>query len=184
MNSRVMKVALAVAASLVMCGTALAQAPWSWDRDQDRVGRWSYQERHDEQYDKGLRDGRSDREHRRAWHPRHGNQAYMNGYRAGYGPGWRGDHDRDDGWRNGPNGVYRGRDVQQIAYNNGYQEGIRIGHNDRNAGRRYRPTNSREYKHGDSGYNSAYGNKGMYRNSFQDGFRAGYDRGFNGGFRR
>jgi hypothetical protein len=209
MRSRTMKIALATAAFLVMCGTSFAQSPWWWQRDRD--GRWGYQDRDrdgvDDRYEHGLRDGRNDRRHNRGWHPRHSSVAYMNGYRAGYGTnggGWQGrrdnDHDRDDAWRNrggngpygngpyGNTGTYGGRygnNVQQIAYNNGYQEGLRYGQADRNNGHSNRPGHSSTYQNGTNGYNSSYGSQTAYKHAFQDGFRAGYDRGYNsGGFRR
>ena len=188
MKSRLMKVALAVAALFVMSGVSLAQSPWWWQRDRD--GHWGYQDRDrdgiNDRYEHGLRDGRSDREHHRAWHPRNDNAAYMNGYRAGYGRDWRqGDDDR---WRNnrGPygNGPYANQNVQKLAYDNGYQQGLRYGQTDRNTGHSNRPTSSGTYKNGSSGYNSTYGSKSEYKHAFQDGFRAGYERGYYGGFRR
>jgi hypothetical protein len=177
-----------VSALLVMSGVSLAQSPWWWQRDRD--GSWGYQDRDrdgiDDRYEIGLRDGRSDREHRRAWNPRHPGAAYMNGYRAGYGTGWRNDNDRGRDYRGpygtGPYGGYGNQN--KLAYNNGYQQGLRYGETDRNSGHSNRPTYSSTYQNGSSGYNSSYGSKAEYKRAFQDGFRAGYERGFNGAYRR
>ena len=196
MKSRTMKVALAIAAFFLMCGASFAQSPW-WGQNRGPYGNWGYQDRNrdgrDDRYERGLRDGRSDREHHRAWHPRDGNAAYMNGYRAGYGTnsgGWQGrrDNDRDRDVYRGPNapypnGPYGGPGVGntgRVAYNNGYQEGLRYGQNDRSAGRRYTPTSSGVYSDATRGYNSSYGDKTSYRLQFRNGYQAGYQRGFYG----
>ena len=196
MISRSMKVALAVAAFFVMCGASFAQSPW-WGQNRGPYGNWGYQDRdrdgRDDRYERGLRDGRSDREHHRAWHPRDGNTAYMNGYRAGYGTGWQGRRD-DDRYRgpngpygngpygNGPysNAPYGGGNAGRVAYNNGYQNGLDYGRRDRAAGRRYTPTSSGVYEDADRGYNSSYGDKTSYRLQFRQGYQAGYQRAYYG----
>jgi hypothetical protein len=194
MKSRVMKLALAVTAFLLMSGASFAQSPW-WrlqqDRDRDRDNRWGYQDRDrdrdgvDDRYEHGLRDGRSDRQNRRGWHPRNSGAAYMSGYRAGFGRDWRqGDDER---WRNNrgpgnspygnaPNGGYQ--NAQRVAYNNGFQEGQRYGEADRSRGKRYEPTGSGVYQDADRGYSSSYGDKSAYRSSFRNGYLAGYQRGY------
>jgi hypothetical protein len=193
MKSRLMKLALAVAALFVMCGASLAQSP-SWGQQRDHDGYWGYQNRDrdrdgvDDRYEVGVRDGRSDREHHRAWNPRHPGAAYMNGYRAGYGTGWQGgrnDNDRGRDYR-GPYGNVPGGygNQNKLAYNNGYQQGLRYGEEDRRTGHSNRPTYSSTYQNGSSGYSSSYGSKSDYKHAFQDGFRAGYERGYNSGIRR
>src|SRR5436309_495138 len=121
MTSRITKAALAVAILFVLSSASFAQAPgWGY---QNR--NWGYQNDRDRrEYNNGYRDGENDRQHGRSWHPRHNEQDYMNGYRAGFGRnggGWQGrrdnDHDRDNrgGYPSGPyypgnnpNGDYRG----------------------------------------------------------------------------
>ena len=190
---RITKVALALAVFFLMTSAGFAQAP-SWQgNSNDRWGNWGYQEGHDKAYDRGVRDGREDREHRRSWHPRKQGQAYLNGYRAGFGTdagGHRdGDHDRDDKYRGnegsyGPYGGYEANHPQRVAYSNGYQQGLNYGTTDRSSGHSNRPTYSSMYRDGTNGYNSSMGDKHVYRAAFQQGFAAGYERGFNGGERR
>jgi hypothetical protein len=181
-----MMVVFAVAVFFLMSGASFAQAPQTGPRDGDG---WHFQGHSDPAYDRGLRDGRSDREHGRGWHPHNNGQAYLNGYRAGFGRdggGWQGRRDNDRDVYRGGNGGYRnpgayGNNAQTIAYNNGYREGVGYGQSDRNNGHSYRPTYSATYRNGHNGYNSSYGSEMAYKRAFQDGFRAGYDRGYNGG---
>lgn len=196
MKSRTMKVALAVTAFLLMCGAGYAQNPWWWHngngnqgyQDRDRDGR-------DDRYERGLRDGRGDREHHRAWHPRDGNAAYMNGYRAGFGynagvqgrrdPNYRGPYNNgpynNGPYNNGPSGNVPGnQSANRVAYNNGYQSGLSYGQGDRGKGKRYEPTGSGVYQDGDRGYSSYYGDKSLYKSSFRQGYLAGYQRGYYG----
>jgi hypothetical protein len=201
MKSKMVKVALGAALLFLLSGASFAQAPW-WGY-QNHNG-WGYQgDRDRREYNNGFRDGQNDREHGRSWHPRHSEQDYMNGYRAGYGRngGWQGrrdDHDRDDDrYRGGnnpyggpyrnPNGTYGnypygrgGSNIQSVAYNNGFQEGLRYGAADRNNGHSNRPTYSSTYQNGSSGYSSAMGDKMTYKRAFQQGYQAGYQRGYNG----
>ncbi len=198
MTSRIVKVALAVTVFFLLTGASFAQGPWSGQGNRG----WGYQGNAQGPYDRGYRDGRSDREHGRAWSPRNNGKKYIEGYRAGYGSnggGWRdhrNDHDADDAHRGGT-GPYRGgpygnypsgtapygnttSNAQRVAYNNGYQEGMRYGAADRNNGHSNRPTYSSTYQRGTSGYNSSMGSETAYKHSFQDGYRAGYDAGYNG----
>lgn len=195
MTSRITKVALAVAVFFLTTSASFAQAPWWQGNGNDRWGNWGYQNGRDNAYDRGVRDGREDREHRRSWHPRNQGQAYLNGYRAGFGQnggGWQGRRDNDD-YRGGPyrnpNGTYGnypyggrgGNNAQSLAYNNGYQEGLGYGTRDRSAGRRSTPTDSGVYHDATRGYNSSYGDRTAYRLAFRQGFQAGYQRGYYGG---
>ena len=179
MRSRMMTVVLAVAVFFLMSGASLAQgSPWG------QSDGWHYLGHSDVPYDRGVQDGRYDREHGRGWNPHNNGQAYLNGYRAGYG--------RDGGGAPGPyrtpNGTYgRGpngpgnNNAQTIAYNNGFREGVGYGQSDRNNGHSFRPTYSATYRNGHNGYNSSYGSEMAYKRAYQDGFRAGYDRGYNSG---
>ncbi|MBZ5628504.1 MAG: hypothetical protein LAO06_06510 [Acidobacteriia bacterium] len=178
MRSRItMTVVLAAAVFFLMSGASFAQG-WQWGQGEG----WHFQGHSDAAYDRGVRDGRYDREHGRGWHPHNDGQAYLNGYRAGYGrDGGSPGRDRNDGYRgSGPYGP-GGNNAQSVAYNNGFREGVGYGQSDRNNGHSYRPTYSSTYQNGHSGYNSSYGSQTAYKHAFQDGFRAGYDRGYNGG---
>ncbi len=181
------KVALAVTALFLFCGISVAQRDWRWQRDRDHD---SYNQQDNKSYQHGLRDGQNDRSHNRGPHPRHDDRAYREGYRAGYGQQsgvWRGrdrrdnDHDADDRYRGNRRGTgpYGQQNNQNLAYNNGYQEGLRYGQADRGQ-HSYRPTYSDNYKHGETGYIASYGDKNVYRQNFQQGFKAGYDRGYYG----
>lgn len=203
MTSRITKVALAVAVFFLMTSASFAQAPWWGQRDRDdRWGNWGYQNGRDNAYERGVRDGREDRARNRNWHPRNQGQAYLNGYRAGYGRiggGWQGrrnDNDRDDDYRGtyrgpygpyggnnpyGGYGGYGGNDVQSLAYNSGYQHGLGYGQADRNNGHSYRPTYSSTYQNGTNGYNSSMGSQTAYKNAFRQGYQAGYNSGYYGG---
>lgn len=191
MKSVTLKVALAMAVFFLMSGASFAQAPYWGQRNSDG---WHYQGNAQVPYDRGLRDGREDRERNRGWHPRNNGKPYLEGYRAGYGSDGGARRDRDDrgrddkGYRGGygtgqyGNPPYRGgNNAQTVAYNNGFQEGVGYGQSDKNGGHSFRPTYSSTFKNGTNGYNSSYGSQTAYKHAFQDGFRAGYDRGYNGG---
>lgn len=187
---RLTKGALALAVFFLMTGAGFAQAP-VWQGNGNN-GYWGYQNGRDNAYERGVRDGRKDREHGRSWRPRNQGQAYLNGYRAGYGTygGYRGGNNPYGGnggnypyggnGGNNPYGGYGGNS-QNIGYNNGYQAGLSYGAQDRNTGHSNRPNYSSTYQNATSGYNSSMGDKLTYRRAFQQGFMAGYDSGYNGG---
>ena len=189
---RLTKVALALAVFFLMTGAGFAQAP-VWQGNGNN-GYWGYQNGRDNAYERGVRDGRKDREHGRSWHPRNQGQAYLNGYRAGFGADEAGgrrdrDHDRDDRSRGndeayGPYGGHAANHPQRVAYSMGYQSGLSWGQADQSSGRGSTPTGSREYKDGSMGYNSSYGDRWAYGNAFRQGYIAGYERGYSGGERR
>ena len=226
MVSRTIRVAMAAAVILLLCGIGNAQnGRWG---QRDNPWTWQQNRKDQKEYQKGVRDGQNDRQHNRSYRPRHNEQDYMAGYRSGYGQNgiWNrhgdrdNDHDRDDrnrgvygnnggygypngGYPNGgnpypnsrypnngypnngyPNGPYGNQNTSRAAYQNGYQEGIRIGQNDRNARRDYKPTNSSQYKNGMIGYYGNFGDRNLYKQEFQNGFRQGYQIGFYGGYRR
>lgn len=192
MASRIMKVAFAVAVLFLLTSASFAQAP-GWQRNgDDRWSNWGYQEGRENAYERGVRDGREDRERHRSWHPRNQGQAYLNGYRAGFGErrGEGGPY-RGPVGPGGPGGPYgpsnpygRGDNISRLAYDNGYQNGLGYGEADRNNGHSYRPTYSSTYQNGTKGYNSSMGSETAYKQAFRQGYQAGYDRGYNRGGRR
>jgi len=178
------KLALAMALLLVASAAALA------DDDDYRRGPYDggyYAADHDghearEQdrfYQQGLRDGREDREHGRGWRirdrhwdDRGDRDAYISGYRAGFGgPGYG---------RRDPDGY--GRNYMQQAYNFGFEDGLRIGAQDRNGGHSFRPTHGDRWDDADRGYNSSFGSKQTYKDAYRSGYRQGYERGYNRGW--
>lgn len=101
---------------------------------------------------------------------------------------YRRDRDRDDDRyrRNGQYGQYG--NYNQIAFNQGYQDGIYTGSNDGQRGQNYNPQRSHFYRngHGDNGGLGRYGNSYQYQQAYRQGFLQGYDQGFrrNGGYNR
>ena len=87
--------------------------------------------------------------------------------------------DRDDNY-------YRG-DVRQIAYQNGYNEGIEHGQIAVRDRRPFDLQRETDYRNADEGYRREYGNKDRYREEFRRGFAEGYHAayersGYNGGY--
>jgi hypothetical protein len=101
--------------------------------------------------------------------------AFEIGYRDGYPSG---------GWRQGPppwsNG--RGGPVAQprrdsawaSGFNDGYEAGLRAGHD----GRRFDPVREGRYRSADRGYDKLSGPKDQYRLRYRDAFRVGYEQGY------
>lgn len=107
----------------------------------------------------------------------------------------RGRRDRDNG-RYGRRGRYDDRygdrygyynqQLQQLALNNGYNEGIDEGRKDGSKGDRYNYTDEGDYQKATKGYNSRYGDRELYRRYFREGFARGYRDGYEqyGGYHR
>ena len=79
------------------------------------------------------------------------------------------------------------RDTRQVAYDNGYREGLRCGENAARGRRAFDLERERDYRNGDSGYNRNFGDRDRYRESFRSGFAEGYRisfsrYGYNGGY--
>jgi hypothetical protein len=86
--------------------------------------------------------------------------------------------DRDDN--------YRGN-TRQIAYDNGYREGMNHGQNAVRDRRPFDLEREKDYRNADEGYRREYGNKDRYREDFRRGFAEGYRvayqrSGYNGGY--
>lgn len=73
--------------------------------------------------------------------------------------------DRDD--------AYRGN-ARQIAYDNGYREGMDHGQNAARSNRPFDLQREKDYRNADEGYRREYGNKDRYREDFRRGFAEGY----------
>ena len=141
-------------------------------------------------YQQGWQHGQEDRanKHARAYRVHPGNDADRRAYEAGYDHGYTGQYGQNSQYgrpyRIGPGHRPWGNNFQNVAYNNGFQEGLGYGQSDRNNGHSNRPTYSSTYKKGTNGYNYSYGSQTAYKNAFQEGFRAGYAQGYNEGYRR
>jgi hypothetical protein len=74
---------------------------------------------------------------------------------------------------------YRDRHTAlQVARQQGYSWGMNVGAADAQRGQNYNPQRSRYYRDGSQGYNSYYGNRGQYRQTFRNAFLQGYREGF------
>ena len=94
--------------------------------------------------------------------------------------------DRNGGYGNGGygNGGYGGYGgYNQVAMNQGYQDGLYTGSNDSQRGQNYNPQRSHFYRNG-HGNNGNYGNNGRYGNGSSQAYRQGFLRGYDEGFRR
>lgn len=149
------------------------------DQDRDR-GRW----RNSRAYRRGYDDAMHDRDRNRGYRAnpwRLGNDEDRRAYQQGYYDGYnRGRNNRswgynNGGWRGNP-GWGRGSG----GYQAGYQNGLSYGQHDRSVGKPFRPTDSGVYRDGDRGYNSGYGDKGLYKSQFRQGYEQGYQRGYYG----
>lgn len=86
--------------------------------------------------------------------------------------------DRDD---------YRYGNARQVAYDNGYREGMDHGQKAARDRKPFDLEREKDYRNADEGYRREYGNKDRYRQDFRrgfaEGYRAAYDRyGYNGGY--
>jgi hypothetical protein len=66
------------------------------------------------------------------------------------------------------------------AYSEGYARGERAGTDDARHGDQYQYMDESDYRRGDIGYRSQYGDRDRYRNEFRQGFAQGYRVGFGG----
>jgi hypothetical protein len=82
-------------------------------------------------------------------------------------------HDNDDRNRGGYH------NINQIAQDNGYRDGLQHGQYDRSGNRGYN-YKSDDWKHADRGYQKTYGSKGQYKQVYRDAYQNGYSAGYNG----
>lgn len=64
------------------------------------------------------------------------------------------------------------------AYNEGFARGRAAGAEDFRRGQRFNFTDESDYRRGDSGYRSQFGNRDRYRDDFRRGFAEGYRAGY------
>lgn len=93
----------------------------------------------------------------------------------------------DYGYGHGPWGYGNGR-YDRYGHNQasqfGYQDGLNDGRHDSFARHKFRPEKARNYKHGDRGYNSRFGDKNRYRDAYREAYLRGYRQGFGQRYRR
>ena len=102
------------------------------------------------------------------------------------------DRDRDRDRNNNSGDEHRGRNwdrygsyggsyqLRQTALNAGYNEGNKLGRNDRKNGRHSDYRNSSAYQKATQDYNSKLGDRELYRRYYREGFENGYNDGYNG----
>jgi len=173
------------AALLTTSGWAFGQGYYQPVQGHDRDDRAAYRQ--------GYQQGQIDARNHRGFHAdtnryREGDdrRAYRDGYEAGYrssgGRDWDRDRDRDrnSGYNNG--GYYGGRgygNMNSIAQQNGYHDGMDDGRKDRMTGHSFRPTQDDNYKNA-PGYRSNMGDRQQYKNIYRQGYQQGYQIGYNG----
>jgi hypothetical protein len=111
---------------------------------------------------------------------------FENGYNDGYGTqaGYP-QQPVDNNDRRGRNwdryGTYGGStDLRQTALNAGYNEGIKVGRDDRNGNRGSDFRNSSAYREATKDYSSKLGDRELYRRYYREGFENGYNDGYRG----
>lgn len=75
------------------------------------------------------------------------------------------------------NGAYY-RNVERVAYDKGFHEGVEAGEHDARSGRRYEPSRHDDWRDADEGYHRDYGDRNYYRQNFRSGFETGYAEGY------
>lgn len=75
--------------------------------------------------------------------------------------------------------AYRGRyNVERIAFDNGYRDGLREGEKDDRRDDRFDYRDEGRYRSGDAGYRREYGPRYEYASAYRRGFAEGYRRGY------
>ena len=138
-----------------------------------RAGRWgnsrsgeadAYRRGFAEGYDQGFRS------FNREWGNGYPGNQGQRGYPGYPGGGYGG----SQGYPGGGYGGQYGSPAVQRGFEEGYREGLDAGRRNH----RYDPVGERQYRSGDSGYNSRYGSRDQYKNEYRNAFRQGYDRGY------
>ena len=78
--------------------------------------------------------------------------------------------------------VVLAQDWNTPGYNEGYQRGQSAGAEDSRRGDRFEFTAESDYRRGDWGYRSQYGNRDRYRDSFRYGYQEGYRYAYGGSY--
>ena len=124
-------------------------------------------------------------------------EGFENGYNDGFGvqtgvyPGvypenrnrdWNSDDRHNRRGRNWDRyGTYGGSfELRQTALNAGYNEGIKVGRQDRNRNGGSDFRNSNAYQSATKDYSSKLGDRELYRRYYREGFENGYNDGYNG----
>ncbi|HEV2021039.1 MAG TPA: hypothetical protein VGQ94_00770 [Terriglobales bacterium] len=186
--------------ALLAAGMILALSSFALAHDERERSSDGYQQG----YNDGFHHGREDRDRRagydyqgddyqradRGYDPNYGDRnqfvaAYREGYQAGYDDGYNGRNARpSDAYGRGGYGRddRNGRErygSNNVAYNNGYRDGIEGAQKDIRKNKRLDFNDHDWYRNADHGYSSRYGNKESYRQQYRQGYEAGYRETFD-----
>jgi hypothetical protein len=209
-RSSLMIATLGIATALALPASAQYNSNWQnrgwgwqdrdhdYDRDHDRRDHdWNRDRNHAynqgsqrHAYQEGYRTGIADRNRNRPghgfkkerYHDRDEQRAYDAGYNAGYNAA-NGNQGRASApwWGNrGTNGAYGSPTGGSQAAQIGYQDGMNAAQADVQRGNGYHPHDGNNYRNGDRGYNSSFGNKREYITAYRNAYQQGYDRVYNG----
>ena len=185
--------------ALVATGMILALGSFALGQDQNSRGSYGSQRGYQQGYNDGFQHGREDRNRRadrnyesdnyrrgdRGYDSNSGDRsrfaaAYRQGYQAGYDDGYNGRNAR-------PNDAYGrggyGRDNRNrrggygsnnVAYDNGYRDGIDGARSDMRENKRFDYNDHGWYQDADHGYSSRYGSRELYQQQYRQGYEAGY----------
>jgi hypothetical protein len=108
---------------------------------------------------------------------RQGYERYARNGGYGYG-GYGNGRYPDERYGYGYPGGYGYPTYGRVAFDRGFEDGVRKGREDGRDGDRFDPTRHKDYRKADDGYNRQYGSKDAYQVAYRDGFRSGYNRGY------
>jgi hypothetical protein len=126
-------------------------------------------------YHDGFGDGYDD-----AYNNRHNRIVMAMGRDNSYGD------DRDDHANNPqPSNMPPVSVESDVAYQNGFRDGVRVGGEDLQGGHSSRPhEHDSTYGEATNGYNTSYGDKNHYKDLYRQGFDKGYDASYNGPYKK
>ncbi|HET6845454.1 MAG TPA: hypothetical protein VFH29_01385 [Anaerolineales bacterium] len=146
-------------------------------------------------YRAGYKDGQQDAQRRRSsrpnnrtWRDSFDREAYRAGYQAAYneasGSGRYGNGRTDRNNRGGydgrgPYGQYGQSavtELQRLAQQNGYDDGVYYAEKDMQGRHSPNPTNAKGYKDADHNYQSSLGSKSEFQRTYREAFVEGYRR--------
>lgn len=172
-----------VALAMSLCGFGaarlIAQTQQDQDRDQDRIQNQDRDRDQNRDYQRGDQDrnraGDQDQDRDRVQDRDHDRMQDRDQNR---------DRDQD---REHDQGYYnRDRDErgqnwnQNPAYRLGFQDGLNDGRADRDRGRTSDFRKRENYKKGDHGYSSQFGDRNRYRQEYREAYERGYQQGLSG----
>ncbi|HXE90817.1 MAG TPA: hypothetical protein VNK82_07640 [Terriglobales bacterium] len=182
---------LALAIVLALAGTTLAHDP---------PGRQPYQAQqygYDRGYHDGFRHGVADRSDGASYDYRDANfQQADRGYASWMGPLGQFRQGYRDGYRVGYDDAFFGRSASvtstyddavivrtpasgDVAYANGFRDGVIAGRDEVQEGKSYSPYNNSWYRDADRGYYGDYGSRDTYRHMYRQGYLEGYRQGYS-----